>query len=260
MLLAPLVLAAALGQCPEPPSRFGPPPCAADNVPGCVPGYVRDVDRWGRVIFRCDPSYGAQAPAFAPPPRPYAPAPPQAYAQGPAPQPAPAPAPGPAPQFQPGYPQPLAAPAPRERRGQLGLVLMPGGTTYDRNHTNETTGAVGLELRGPFGGARLRGLFEYAQHSRVWDVALKYSFNDRGEIRPFLAVGVGGANLDRIAGADPGWRPTGAVSAGVDLYFARDLFITLEAKQRAFTRDTPDGWRGSALHQTSVFAGVGIYL
>jgi hypothetical protein len=46
----------------------------------------------------------------------------------------------------------------------------------------------------------------------------------------------------------------------VDLYFARDLFFTLEVKQRAFTHDTPTGLEFSSLHQTSVFAGIGIYL
>jgi hypothetical protein len=265
MLLAPIFLAAALGQCPAPPGRDGPPPCAASNVPGCVPGYVRDHDRQGRVIYRCDPAYRAPGAAVepqqpwaqSPPPAPEAEAGPPAYAPPPPSYPAPPPsyAAPPPPRYQPRYAGGWQGPPP-ERRGMLGLVLMPGATTFDRNRTNDTTGALGLELRGPFGGARLRGLFEYTRDSRIWDASLKYDFNDRGEIRPFLAVGLGGADLRD----GQGFRPTGAISAGVDLYFARDLFLTVELKQRAFTQDGPDGWQGSALHQSSIFAGVGIYL
>jgi hypothetical protein len=241
MFVAPFVLAAALGQCPEPPSKYGPPPCAAENVPGCLPGYVRDVDAWGRVIFRCDPSYATAQGA--------PPAPPQAYAQPQAYYPPRPPAPPPAPAAPP--------PPPPEKRGQFGLVLLPGGTTFDRNASNTTIGAVGIELRGPKGGMRLRGLYEYTNRSEIWDIGIKYDFNEKGEIRPFLGLSAGAADLK----VDPGWKPSGAIFAGLDLYFARDVFVTLEVKQRGFTRDDLNGgWRGSALKQTSVFAGIGVYL
>lgn len=86
--------------------------------------------------------------------------------------------------------------------------------------------------------------------------ALKYDFIDAGPIRPFLALGVGGARLDQ----DPGWRPSGSISAGFDLYLSRDVFATLELKQRAFTHDTGHSLEISSVHQTGVFAGVGFYL
>jgi hypothetical protein len=248
MLLAPLLFAATLGQaCPEPTSRYGPPPCAAANVPGCLPGYRRQVDEYGRAIYVCDRDYRAPAPA----PTERIPAPsPDRYGQS-----APAPA--------------FVAPRQPERRGHVGLVLMPGVTTIDRAHTADAVGALGLEFRGspgPVGGARLRLGFEYARlgsfvgvrrYGRVFDASLKYDFNDRGMIRPFLTLGAGAASIDQ----DPGWRATGSVSSGLDLYPARDFFVTLEVKHRLFTHDA--GSRGlqiSSLHQTSVFAGIGIYL
>ncbi len=240
MLLAPMLLAATLGQaCPEPTSRYGPPPCAAANVPGCLPGYHRQVDEYGRTIYVCDRNYPVPAP--------------ERYGQS-------GPPPAPPPRYG-----PWETPPP-ERRGLVGFVLMPGVTTIDRARTTDGVGALGLELRGPVGGARLRLGFEYARlgsfagvqrYGRVLDASLKYDFNDRSAIRPFLALSAGAASIDQ----DPGWRPTGSVSAGVDLYPTRDFFITLELKQRAFTHHA--GSRGlqiSSLHQTSVFAGVGIYL
>jgi len=254
MLLAPIVLAAALGQaCPEPSSRYGPPPCAAANVPGCLPGYHRTTDDLGRTIYVCNRNVYRPAPSPAPEEAPQAPFAPEPYAQS---QPPPGPAPAP---YAPRYaPQPWQPPSRAEHRGQLGFVLMPGGTSFDRGHTTDTAGAAGLELRGPFGGGRLRLGFEYARDVRVADVTLKWDFNDRGQIRPFLAVGAGAARL--MTTTDRSWRPTASVSLGVDLFVARDLFFTLEAKQRAFTHDTATGLELSSLHQTSLFAGIGIYL
>lgn len=242
MLLAPIVLAAALGQCPEPPSRYGPPPCAAANVPGCLPGYRRQIDAYGRVVYVCDRNAAAPAPA------------PQEMLPGPAePEARAAPLPyAPAPQYATRYP---AAAAPPPRRGILGLVLMPGASSVNRGHTTDPTGAVALELRAPFGGARLRFGYEFSEQAHAVDVGLKYDFLERMPIRPFLAVGVGGASLAQ----DPGWGPSASLSGGLDLYVTRDIFATVEVKRRVFTRDTQDGFDISSIHQTSVFAGLGFY-
>jgi hypothetical protein len=251
MMLAPLVLAAALGQaCPAPDSRYGPPPCAAANVPGCLPGYHRQIDSLGRVTYVCDPAYGAAAPpptyapatGYAAPVRGYAPAPP-VYA-------APAPAYPPAP--------PAWSAVRGEPRGQVALVLMPGTATLDRGTTSDPAGAVALELRGVTGGARLRLGFEYTRFTRVAEAALKFDFNDQGLLRPFLAVGIGGGRFERAA-LDRDWHPTGSVSGGVDLYLARDFFITAEVKQRAFTQYVNNTLEISSVHQTSLFVGAGFY-
>jgi hypothetical protein len=249
MLLAPMFLAAALGQaCPAPLSRYGPPPCAAMNVPGCVPGYRRQVDGRGRVTYVCVPAYGAYG----------VPAQPEAYA-APAPPPMeapPAPSYAPAPSYQPRYGATYAAPR-REPRGQLGIVLMPGTATVDRGASGDGAGAVALELRGFSGGARLRLGFEYTRFTRVADVALKYDFGN-GPLRPFVALGLGGARFER-ADLERAWHPSASISGGLDLYLDRDFFVTLEAKQRAFTHDTPTGLEASAIHQTSFFVGAGFY-
>ncbi|HET9595363.1 MAG TPA: hypothetical protein VFP65_07270 [Anaeromyxobacteraceae bacterium] len=166
----------------------------------------------------------------------------------------------PAPSHAPPYtPEPQqAAHAPAEPRGQLGLVLMPGGTTFDRGHTTAVTGAVGMELRGDSGGFRLRVAFEYAHDVRVADATLKFDLNDGGLFCPFLALSAGAARL--LSTDDQAWHPTGSISVGFDLYIHRDFFVTIEAKQRAFTHDTPSGLRFSSLHQTSVFAGLGMFI
>jgi hypothetical protein len=246
MLLAPMFLAAALGQaCPAPTSRNGPPPCAAANVPGCLPGYVRRVDDWGRATYVCDPSYGAPAPAPSYPE-------PQAYA----PAPAPAPSYAPPPPYQPRYAEPWSAPR-REPRGQLGLVLMPGGATLDRGQSSDGAGAIAMELRGLGGGAKLRFSFEYTRETRAAEAALKYNFG-RGLLQPFFALGVGGARFER-PDLDRAWHPSGSISAGLDLYLDKDFFITGELKQRAFTWDSPRGLEVSSIHQTSFYVGAGFY-
>ena len=252
MLLAPMIFAAALGQCPEPPSRYGPPPCAAANVAGCLPGYRRSLDAYGRVVYLCERSaYNGPAPGpglNGPPPAP-APYEPEARAAPPPPFASTQQYPS----RYPGAPEP--GPIRPERRGLLGLVLMPGASTVDRGRTGQATGALALELRAPVGGARLRFGYEFSREAHVADVGFKYDFFDRGQIRPFLAVGVGGGSLAR----DPGWGPAGSISAGLDLYVLRDIFATVELKQRAFTRDTSNGFEFSSVHQTSVFAGLGFY-
>jgi hypothetical protein len=250
MLLAPIVLVAALGQCPDPPSRYGPPPCAAANVPGCLPGYHRSLDTYGRTIFVCDVA-ARQAPPPAPAPQEPLAGPPIAETDS---QGAPPPPFAATPQYA-GRPPPEPVSGYSGRRGLLGLVLMPGASTVDRGRTGDATGAAALELRGPVGGARLRLGYEFSREVHAAEFGLKYDFLDRGPLRPFLAVGVGAASLAK----DPGWAPSGSVSAGIDLYVVRDIFATLEVKQRAFTRDTPNGFDISSVHQTSFFAGVGFY-
>jgi len=240
-MLATAVLALALSQgCPEPPSRTGPPPCAASNVPGCLPGYVRDYDQYGRVIYRCDPNYNH--------------APPLAYAPAPPPQPLPPAAP---------YPPPYAAPVPAPRpepRGVIALVLTPGVTTErDRTGNAIGTGGIALELRGQTGGGRLRLGFESMSFGSVAEAALKYDFNDHGEIRPFLAIGAGAASVDH----SPDWHFEASGSVGVDLYPTRNFFLTLELKQRVFTHQVSGpnfGLEQSGLPQTAFFFGAGIYL
>ncbi len=250
MLLASMILAATVGQaCVEPPSRFGPPPCAAANVPGCLPGYRPQVDRWGRVTYVCDRG------AYQAPPQQAAPAPgaPPAYA-----------VPPPAPTYVP--PPPVAGPPPYYpprpyRRGLVGFVLMPGATTFDHGHTTDGALALGLELRGPLGGAGIRFGYEYTNLVSVLDVAFKYDFIN-GPVSPFLSVGIGGASIDpALIGAAPElarvWRWTGSISGGVDFAFAPNMFATLELKQRVFARD---GLDASDLHQTSFLVGIGVRL
>ena len=249
MLVAPLYLALALGQaCPAPPGRYGPPPCAAANVPGCLPGYIRDRDEWGRVIYRCDPSYwGTPAPAPAPPsPEPWA---------GPPPAPPPSIPPPP-----PAYAPQLAVSQPR---GVVGLVFMPGATTTIGNghtdvHRTYWTGALALELRAPTGGGRLRFGGEWTEFAHLAEVGLKYDFLDQGPVRPFLALAGGAASFD----GTPTWRFEGAGSVGLDIYPSRNFFITLEAKRRWFASRDDDlayGLPAGSLWQTAFFAGMGVY-
>ncbi|HTT70396.1 MAG TPA: hypothetical protein VMG32_04165 [Anaeromyxobacteraceae bacterium] len=227
MLVAPLILAASLGQaCPEPPSRSGPPPCAAANVPGCLPGYHRVVDAYGHVSYLCDRVV---------PPAPPPPAPPPAFAYAPA------------------APPPLAYYPVRSRpRGLLALVFMPGASTLDRGDTSHGAAALGLELRAPYGGARLRFGYEYTDPVRILDASFKYDFVEGSPVQPFLSLGAGGAWFQ----SDQAWHTTGSVSLGLDFWLTRDLFATAEVKQRAFFDQNLDP---SSLHQTSFFAGLGFY-
>jgi hypothetical protein len=139
----------------------------------------------------------------------------------------------------------------------VGFVIMPGGATLDRGSSSTSAGAIAMELRGLTGGARLRGDFEYTRYTRVAELGLKYDFGE-GLVRPFLALGIGGARFEQV-GLDRDWHPSGSISGGLDLYLARDFFMTFEAKQRAFTHDTPVGLETSAIHQTSFFVGAGFY-
>lgn len=265
-MLTSVLLALTLGQaCPEPPSRDGPPPCAAANVPGCLPGYRASRDESGRRIYVCAPGYGRRAQAPAPAPREE---PPPAYAQ---------PQQQPAPQYEPQYPPPAYPPqrhhgdAPgyedvpvyREgRRGQLAIVLLPGVTTGlegDARDKTDTIGALALELRGQRGGARVRFALQYASFGRIADVTLKYDLVDRGPVRPFVGIGVGGATVD----PDPDWRACGSIVGGVDLYLSKNVFLTAELQGRRFASRSSaatGGLEETNLKQTAALFGLGLYL
>jgi len=242
MTLAHIFLTALLGQnCPGPTSASGPPPCAAANVPGCLPGYVARTDQNGRIIFACDPNYGvpqAHAPPPAPPPLVATAAPPPwAYA--------PPPPPGP----------------PAETRGQVAFVLMPGVSTYPRYTTLEQSNPLGqlaLEIRGAQGGARLRFLGEYASFGRLGEVGVKYDFLESLPVRPFIGLGIGVA----VINPDPTLRASFSASAGVDFFLSRDFFLTGEINGRLFTGGTNGPAQGlviSDLREMSVLAGMGFY-
>ncbi|HUK65586.1 MAG TPA: hypothetical protein VLV17_02075 [Anaeromyxobacteraceae bacterium] len=227
MLLASFILAASLGQaCPAPPSRSGPPPCAAANVPGCLPGYHRQVDAYGHVTYVCD----RVVPSAAVPPAP----PPPAVVYAPA---------GPPTAWYPGRTGP---------RGTVGLELAPGGSTLDHGDTTHGTADIALLLRGPRGGGSLRIGYEYSDPVRLVDASLKYDFFPWSPVEPFLSVGAGGAWLksDRL------WHTTGSLSLGLDFWLTRDLFATAELKERAFF---DSDLNPSDLHQTSFLAGLGFY-
>ncbi|HEY6003874.1 MAG TPA: hypothetical protein VIV57_13435 [Anaeromyxobacter sp.] len=256
MLLADLLLTVALGQaCPQPLSAGDPPPCAAANVAGCLPGYTPVRDRYGKLIYVCSAPRPAAAPAAVPAYAPAAPAyasPPPAYAP-----PAPAYAPPPA----------LAYPAPRERgRGRLALVFMPGRTTDPAVGTrggrelDRNAAAAALELRGRDGGARLRVQAQYTELGRVAELGLKYDFFDRSPIRPFIGLAAGASLLD----PDTRWRASGSAFAGFDVFLDRNAFLTAEIQGRRFANRTSDAsGRGLDLsdrRQTTVLVGIGMYL
>jgi hypothetical protein len=245
MLVADLLLTVALGQaCPQPLSVRDPPPCAAANVAGCLPGYAPTRDRWGRLIYACNASPERAAPVPA-----YAPA-----------------APPPAPTFAPPPPQALAYPAPRQHsRGRLALVFMPGRTTDPAvgmnggSELDRDAAAAALELRGRDGGARLRVQAQYTELGRVAELGLKYDFFDRWPVRPFVGLAAGASLLD----PDTRWRASGSAFAGIDLYLDRNAFLTAEIQGRRFARRASDGRNGLDLSdrkQTTVLVGIGIYL
>jgi hypothetical protein len=254
MLLADLLVAVALGQpCPHPLTASDPPPCAAANVPGCLPGYTPIRDRYGKVIYVCTaPQAAASAPAPAPAYAPAVAAAPPAYYPPP-------------PVYAP--PPTYAYPPPREQRGRLALVFMPGRTTDPAVGTNggreldrDVAGAA-IELRGRQGGARLRFQGQWTELGRVAELGLKYDFFDRrSPIRPFVGLAAGASLLD----PEKSWRASGSAFAGVDVYLDRNAFLTAEIQGRRFAnRTTSDGGRGLDLsdrRQTTVLVGIGMYL
>lgn len=245
-MLAPLLLAVTLGQtCPQPFAAGDPPPCAARNVPGCLPGYTPIRDRYGRLLYVCATGTAVAAPAYAAP----------AYA---APQPAPAPPPA--------YAPPLAyAPAPERGRGRLALVLTPGRTTdpsfgdHGGHDLERIAAAAALELRGRGGGGRVRFQYQYTELGRVAEVGVKYDFFEGAPLRPFVGLGVGASRFD----PETSWRASGSAFAGLDLFFDRNAFLTAEIQGRRFANPTSDANRSLAVtdrHQTSLLFGIGFYL
>jgi len=243
MLVASLVAATVLSQaCPQPLSPGGPPPCAAANVPGCLPGYHREVDAYGRARYACDA--GPYPQPSGPPEGAFLPAPPPRYAPGPPPA---------------GARQSALWSASGGRRGVVGLVLMPGvsSTPYD-GHDGTSAGGVALELRPDYGGGRLRLSIDGTRYARAVEAGLKYDFFDWSQVRPFLAMGLGSGSVD----PDPNWRLTGSVAGGVDLYVTNNVFFTLEVKGRAFAdrASSADYGLGTGiLHETTFFMGLGLY-
>jgi hypothetical protein len=149
-------------------------------------------------------------------------------------------------------------------RGMVGLVLTPLGSSYLSYDNSgyqswaDAHGGVALELRAPRGGGRLRFGAEFTRYDHIYDAALKYNFLDWSPLQPFLSLGVGVAQL----GPETAWRGTLSVSAGLDFYFTRDLFLTVEAKQRAFSDLSPynaANYYGSGVGMSSVVVGAGIY-
>ena len=252
--LAAVVLGAAVAQVD--PSAAGsysdPPPCAAANVPGCLPGYKARIDRYGRLVYARDPDY-------APPPAPR----PQARSYSQYSQPAYSQYSQPASWAYPatGVPRPAPEPVRLEGRGHVALVFMPGVSTfprYTRFDEAKPEGQLALEFRGNDGGFRFRLAGEYTSFGKVGEVSFKYDFFDGFFFRPFLGVGVGAASIN----PDPGLRAAGSASAGVDLYLGKDFFLTGEVKQRLFMEGTDGSAHGlvtSDRRQTAFFAGMGFY-
>jgi hypothetical protein len=243
--LVALLLGAAVGQV-DPYARSSapdPPPCAAANVPGCLPGYKARIDRYGRLVYARDPDYGAPAPKPAARPSP-------PYSQ-------------PASWAYPttGVPRPAPEPVRAEGRGHVALVFMPGVSSFPRYTRFDETkpeGQLALEFRGNDGGVRFRLAGEYTSFGKIGEVSFKYDFFDGFFFRPFLAVGVGVASIN----PDPALRAAGSASAGIDLYLGRDFFLTGEVKQRLFMEGTDGSAHGlvtSDRRQTSFLAGMGFY-
>lgn len=271
-MLGPLFLALSLAQ-PYPPPPNAPPPCAAANVPGCVPGYRMTYDASGRRVYVYDPqspyTVPSPQPRYAEPPAIPPPPPPGQEKATPQTVPAPAPqagsapyAPSPQPPPAPYAPAPYYPPPAPPKRGVVGLVWMPLGTTtiggFDQPDTSHGMGAVALELRDTGSGARARFDFEYGPAARVAELALKYDFNDWGVVRPFLALGIGAGTAD----PDPRWRAEVAASVGVDLFLTPQLFFTAELRGRRFADlgggdvEPPSG----GLAQAAALFGIGVYL
>jgi len=248
--LASFLLAALLGQ--SSPALSEPPPCAAANVPGCLPGYVAKTDAWGRLVYVQDPSYVPPLARAAPAPLVPAhsqvvmPTRPVSWAD-----------PGP---FRPQF---LARPEPRpEGRGNVGLVFMPGVSTfpsYTRLDQGKAEGQIALEFRGNEGGGRVRLAGEYTSFGKIGELSVKYDLFDGFFLRPFVGVGVGVASIN----PEPTPRAAGSGSLGIDLYLARDFFLTGEVKRRFFMAGTQGDAHGLVVareKQTSLLVGMGFYV
>lgn len=178
-------------------------------------------------------------------------------------------------QYDPGYPPPPPPPSWRYRpvqpyaseapRGTFGVVWMPLGVTSFGDASGSSgsfpEGQLDFELRAPTGGARLRAGFEYGEVSRSVEVGLKYDFNDRGQVRPFLGVSLGAGSVD----PDSTWRASLGASAGVDLFLTRDVFFSLEVEGKRYGGDRQQGGgmydpMGDGFAQASFRLGFGVYL
>jgi len=247
--LASFVLAALLGQAS--PALSEPPPCAAANVPGCLPGYMATRDGWGRVVYVHDPDYvpplAQGAPTRVTPAHSRVVMPGQPLSWDPA---------AAAGTLNPVRPEP----APRSR-GHVALVLASGVSTfptYTGFDQGKGEGQIALELRGSEGGGRIRLAGEYTSFGKVGEVSVKYDLFDGFFLRPFLAVGLGVASIN----PDPSLRAAGSGSVGIDLYLGRDFFLTGELKRRVFMARTEGQAHGLVLDsakQTSLLAGMGFY-
>ncbi len=243
--LASILLAALLGQASR--TAFSdPPPCAAVNVKGCLPGYKPAYDRSGRLVYVPDPDY-------VPPLVQDAPAPLSAARSRVSPS-------QPASWAYPSAPRVLPTAAP-ESRGHVAFVFMPGVSTfpsYARFDRGKPEGQIALEFRGTTGGARVRVAGEYTSFGKIGELSLKYDLFDRFFFRPFLAVGLGVASIN----PDPDLRAAGSASAGIDLYLSKDFFLTGEVKRRLFMERTQGEAHGlvvSDRKQTSLLVGMGFY-
>jgi hypothetical protein len=247
--LLSFLLAISSGQ--PSPKLSDPPPCAAVNVRGCLPGYKALHDRRGRLIYVRDPDYipplaqGAPAPLTAVP------------SQGTVVQQLPS---GPfanSPELSPAR-QPQAD---SEDRGHVALVFTPAVSTFPSfsNFDNaKPEGRIALELRGTHGGSRVRFAGQYSSFGKIGEIAFKYDFFDETFFRPFLAVGLGIASIN----PDPEVRAAGSASAGVDLFLSSDFFLTGEFQRRLFmsgTQGAAHGLEVSNQKQTSLLVGMGIY-
>jgi len=249
MPLASFVLAALLGQTS--PTLSDAPPCAAANVPGCLPGYILKYNRWGWLVYMRDPDYVPPLAQSAPARLATAPSQIEAPAQPPW-------------WAYPNTPRAPAAPEPQavsEGRGHVALVFMPGVSafpTYTRFDRAKAEGQIALEFRGTEGGARVRLAGEYTSFGKIGELSVKYDLLDGFFLRPFLAVGAGVASIN----PDPELRAAGSGSAGIDLYLARDFFLTGEVKRRLFmagTRGDAHGLVVAVEKQTSLLVGMGFY-
>jgi len=261
LTLASFLLAALLGQSSLPNSDA--PLCVATQVPGCVPGYILKSNLWGVAVYVRDPYYIPPLAQGAPVPLRSGPSEIQIVASA-----SRATWAYPINSYPPPPPQPRAPqavqPEPRvvQDRGNVGLVFMPGVTTFPTyTHFDQGKGSaqVALEFRGNEGGMRVRLLGEYTAFGKIGELSLKYDLFDRFFFRPFLAVGGGVASIN----PDPQLRASASASAGIDLYLGRDFFLSGEAKRRLFMSGTQGEAHGlvvSREKQTSLLFGMGFYL
>jgi hypothetical protein len=224
-----------------------------------LPGYVAKTDRWGRTVYVHDPDYIPPLAQAAParvtrahsqvvmPARSQVVMPAQPLAWDPS--------------ATAGTLNPVRSEVASRSRGHVALVFTSGVSTfptYTSFSQGKGEGQIALELRASEGGGRLRIAGEYTAFGKVGEVSVKYDLFDGFFLRPFLAVGLGVASIN----PDPSLRAAGSGSAGIDLYLARDFFLTGELKRRVFMAGTQGDAHGLVLDsakQTSIVGGLGFY-